>query len=69
VSSTARLLITAGLVLVGAGLLLPWLSRLPLGHLPGDLLLERSNLRFYFPIATCALVSVVASLLFWFLRR
>ena len=56
-------------MLVGAGLLLPWLSRLPLGHLPGDLLLERSNLRFYFPIATCALVSVVASLLFWFLRR
>ena len=68
-SPLARLLVTAGLVLVAVGLLLPWLSRLPLGHLPGDLSIERSNFRLYFPIATCAAVSVAVSLLIWFLRR
>jgi len=69
VSPAARLLVVVGLLLVVVGLLLPWLSRLPLGHIPGDLAIERPNLRFYFPIATCALVSVVVSLLVWFLRR
>jgi len=69
VSPLARLLVTVGLLLVAVGLLLPWLSRLGLGHLPGDIAVERPNLRFYFPIATCAVVSVVVSLLVWFLRR
>lgn len=68
-SPAARLLVTAGVVLVVVGLLLPWLARLPLGHLPGDIAFARPNLRFYFPIATCAVVSVAVSLLLWFLRR
>jgi len=69
VTPLARLLVTAGLVLVVVGLLLPWLSRLPLGHLPGDISIERPHFRLYFPIATCAVVSVAVSLLLWFLRR
>lgn len=68
-SPAARLLVTIGLLLVAVGLLRPWLSRLPLGHLPGDIVVGREDFLFYFPIATCAVVSVAVSLLVWFLRR
>jgi len=69
VSPLARLLVTAGLLLVAVGLLLPWLSRLPLGHLPGDIAIQRPHLRIYLPVTTCVVASVVVSLLIWLLRR
>lgn len=65
----ARWLIVLGLVLVVAGLLWPWLTRLGLGRLPGDIVVERENVRFYFPITTSILISVLLSLLLWFLNR
>jgi hypothetical protein len=68
-----RLLITLGIVLVVLGLLWPWLSKLGLGRLPGDILVERDNSRFYFPLMTSLIVSLVLSLLvtivLWFFRR
>ena len=60
-----RLLITLGVVLVAAGLLWPYLSRLGLGHLPGDIAIQGEHGGFYFPIATCILVSLVLTLIFW----
>ena len=65
----ARWLIVLGLVLVVAGLLWPWLTRLGLGRLPGDIVVERENFRFYFPITTSILVSALLSLLLWLLNR
>lgn len=64
-----RLLIGLGLALLTVGLLWPWLARLGLGRLPGDLLVERENLRLYLPLATCLVVSALARLLIWLLRR
>ena len=64
-----RFLIIAGIVLIAVGLLWPWLSRLGLGRLPGDIVIERENFRFYFPIVTSLVVSVVLTLLIWFFRR
>ena len=64
-----RALIVIGLALLIAGLAWPWLSKLPLGRLPGDIVIERENLRVYLPIATMILVSVVLSLLLWLFRR
>jgi len=64
-----RLLITLGLILVAVGLLWPWLSKLGLGRLPGDIVIERESGRFYFPITTSLLVSLILSLLFWLFRR
>lgn len=64
-----RLLIGIGLALVVAGLLWPWLGRLGLGRLPGDIVVERGELRLYFPIITCLVVSVVVSLILWLLGR
>ena len=64
-----RMLILAGLALLLIGLGWPWLSRLPLGRLPGDLLFERPGVRVYIPLATMLLVSLVLSVLAWLLRR
>jgi hypothetical protein len=64
-----RLFIVTGLVLLGVGLLWPWVSRLPLGRLPGDIAIHRQNLHIYIPLATSILVSVVLTLLFWLFRK
>jgi hypothetical protein len=65
----AKWLITLGLVLVALGLLWPLLARLGLGHLPGDIRIERKGMVFYFPITTSILVSLVISLILWIFRR
>jgi hypothetical protein len=67
--SVSRLLIVFGLLLVGLGLLWPVMDKIGLGRLPGDIVIERDNFRVYIPLATSLLVSVVLSLLLWFLNR
>ena len=65
-----RLLIIFGLVLVGVGALLTFAGKIPwLGKLPGDIYYKSDHVTFYFPLATCVLVSIALSLLFWFFRR
>lgn len=65
----ARFLILLGLVLIVVGLLWPFLQKAGLGRLPGDIVVERDNFRFYFPIATSILISLVLSLLIWLFSR
>ena len=65
----ARFLIMLGLAILVAGLLWPFLSRIGLGRLPGDIVIERENVTFYFPLMTCLLVSVLFSLVFWVVNR
>ena len=64
-----RILIMAGIVLLVGGLLWPLIARLGLGRLPGDIVIERQNFRFYFPLVTSILVSIVLTALFWLFRR
>lgn len=64
-----RTLILVGLLIVAIGLLWPWLSRLPLGHLPGDIVIRRENVSLFFPITTMILVSLVVSALLWLFQR
>lgn len=64
-----RVLVVAGLVLLVAGLLWPWLSKLPLGRLPGDIVIQREGFSLYFPLLTCLILSAVGSLLWWLMRR
>ena len=66
--------IQRGLILVGAAILViglawPWIARLGLGHLPGDVVIRRGAVTFYAPIVTCILLSVVLSVVLWLLRR
>jgi hypothetical protein len=65
----ARWLIILGVVLVMAGLLWPWISKLGLGRLPGDIVVERENFRLYLPITTSILISLVLSLVLWLMNR
>ena len=65
----AKLLIILGIILVIIGLLWPWLSKLGLGHLPGDIRIQRDGFNFYFPITTSILVSLALSLVLWLLRK
>jgi Protein of unknown function (DUF2905) len=65
----SRLLIILGTTLVVAGLTWPWLRRLPLFHLPGDIVIDRPGFKFFFPITTMLLISAVVSLLSWLFRR
>ena len=65
----ARTLVIVGLALVAAGLAWPWLARLPLGRLPGDIVVERQGFSFYLPLTSCLVVSLAVSLLLWLFRR
>jgi Protein of unknown function (DUF2905) len=64
-----RALIILGLLLLVAGLVWPWLSKLGLGRLPGDIRVETEGGGFYFPIVTCLVISIVLSILLWIFRR
>jgi len=65
-----KMLMTFGAVLLVVGALLTLAGRVPwLGRLPGDLYFERDHFRFYLPLGTCVVLSVILSLLLWFLRR
>lgn len=65
----AKWLILLGVILILLGLIWPWLSRLGLGHLPGDIHIKRDNVDFYFPLASSILISLILSLLLWIFRR
>lgn len=60
----ARLLVILGLAILLIGLLWPYLTRIGLGRLPGDIVIERDNVTFYFPLMTCLLLSLLFSLIF-----
>ena len=65
-----KLLMTAGVVLVLAGIVVSAIGRIPwLGRLPGDILIRRENFTFYFPLASCVLVSALISLILFLFRR
>jgi hypothetical protein len=64
-----RWLIAVGVLLVVIGLAWPWLTKLGFFRLPGDIFIERDNFRFYFPITSMIVISVVISVIAWFLRK
>ncbi len=64
-----RTLIILGLVLIAVGVAWPWISKLGLGRLPGDIVIRREGFTFYFPLTTSVIVSLVVSLLIWLFRK
>jgi hypothetical protein len=64
-----RILIAIGALLLLVGFLWPWLSKLGLGRLPGDIRVETETGFFYAPITTCVIISMVLSLIIWLFRR
>jgi len=65
-----RMLIYLGLFLVIVGIAFTLIGKIPwLGHLPGDITIERERFTFYFPLATCLIISAILSLVLYLLRR
>ena len=64
-----RTLIVLGIGCLAAGLLWPWLRQLPLGRLPGDIVIVRENFRLYLPLSSSLLLSLVVTVILWLLRK
>lgn len=62
-------LVLLGIAILLVGLLWSWLSKLPLGRLPGDIIIDRPGLKVFFPLTTMVLVSGLISLLLWLFRK
>ena len=63
-------LIIFGLIIIVFGIIITFAGKIPwLGRIPGDIQIKRDNFTFYFPLATCILLSVIVSLLLWLLKR
>jgi len=69
-SELGKILVVVGLVITAVGLLL-WsgVGRNWLGRLPGDIHYSRGNFNFYFPLATCLLLSLLLTLILWLFRK
>jgi len=65
----SRLLMALGALLVVAGVVWPWLKRVPWFHLPGDIVIDRPGLKVFIPIATMVVVSVVMSVVAWLIKK
>jgi hypothetical protein len=68
-SAMSRSLIIIGLAIAAVGSLWPWITRLGLGRLAGDIIIQRDNFTFYALITTGILLSVVLSLILWLFSR
>jgi cell division protein FtsW (lipid II flippase) len=69
-SELGKVLIVIGCLLAALGVVLVFSDKIPwLGKLPGDISIKRENFSFYFPLATCILISLILSLLFSFFRK
>jgi hypothetical protein len=64
-----RILIIVGIIVLVIGFLWPWLVKLPIGRLPGDIIIDRPGFKLYLPITTAIIASIIISLVLWFLRK
>ena len=65
----SRPLIVIGIIALVLGVSWPWVSKLPIGRLPGDVIIDRPGLKIFFPITTMILASLLLSLILWLFRR
>ena len=65
----AKWLIIVGIIFILIGVAWPWLSRLGIGHLPGDIYIERKGFSFFFPVTTSIIISLLLSILLWIFRK
>ncbi|MBU0503339.1 MAG: DUF2905 domain-containing protein [Candidatus Omnitrophota bacterium] len=65
-----KILIISGIILLGLGLALVFAGKIPfIGRLPGDILIQKNNFSFYFPLTTSIVVSIILSIIFWLWSR
>ena len=64
-----KTLIIVGVLLIMIGILWPWVVKLPIGRLPGDIVINRPGLKVYIPVTTMVLISDIVSLILWLLKK
>jgi hypothetical protein len=64
-----KILIILGITILLTGVFWPWLNRIPLGRLPGDIIIDRPGLKIFFPFTSMLLVSGLLSLIMWLFRK
>ncbi len=64
-----KTLILIGVVIIVAGLGWPWLSKIPFGRLPGDIVIDKPGFKVFFPITSMLIVSALVSLIMWLFRK
>ena len=64
-----KAVIIAGVLLIIIGILWPWLGKLPIGRLPGDIIISKPGLKVYVPITTMILISIIVSVILWLLKK
>jgi hypothetical protein len=64
-----KILIIAGIILLILGFLWPWVSKLPIGRLPGDIVVNKPNFKLYIPITSMLIISLILSLILWLIKK
>lgn len=64
-----KTIIYIGVLVIAVGLLWPWITKLPIGRLPGDIAIKKEGFQMYFPITTMIVISVVISILLWLFKK
>jgi hypothetical protein len=64
-----KTLIALGIIFLAVGILWPWLGKVPIGRLPGDIVIDRPNLKIYIPITTMIIISIIISIVSRFFRK
>lgn len=68
-SNTQKILILSGIAILIIGILWPWISKLPIGKLPGDIVVDEPNFKMYIPITSMIIISLVISFIIWLIRK
>ncbi len=68
-SSTQKILIAAGILIITIGFMWPWISKMPFGKLPGDIVVDKPGFKFFFPITSMVILSLVLSLIIWLFKK
>lgn len=68
-SNTQKILIVIGLILLAAGLTWPWISKIPFGKLPGDVVIDKPSFKFFFPITSMIILSIIVSVIIWLIKK
>ncbi len=70
ISGLGKMIFIAGIIIAVVGLIIMFFNKIPfIGKMPGDIFIKKENFTFYFPIVTSILLSIILSLIFYFLRR
>lgn len=68
-SNVQKIIIAAGIIIILIGLTWPWLSKLPFGKLPGDIVVDKPSFKFFFPITSMIILSIIISVIVWLIRK